>query len=202
MHFTVLATAALTFGPAFAATIFNYPTATCNGNSYKQCSNIGSFQCCDGSLSSKSVKSAKFINLGMTSFGVICEGTNIVPCGPKLQSTMGLGACISASEKGRATMWGDCNYCRKRGVDGRDTLDIDLALKTAHEHDIGTVAADVAGFLDKNRQPHQFNINDTVPADVKEQFEQYIDADSLYEDLPDDLKAYELKGNHRRGIEL
>ncbi|KAI4864309.1 hypothetical protein F4820DRAFT_470647 [Hypoxylon rubiginosum] len=203
MHFNVLATAAtaaLTFGPASAVTIFNYRTGTCNGNSYKQCSDIGKFQCCDGSLIDKQVKSAKFIDLQMTSFGVICDGTDKVPCGPKVQSTMGLGSCIGA-ESGRGTMWGDCNYCRKRGVDGRDVLDIDQALKVASESQaFGVVAADVAGFLDKNKKPHQFNINGTVPEDVKEQFEHYIDADSLYEDLPENLKAYELKGNHRRGI--
>ncbi|KAI0135798.1 hypothetical protein F4814DRAFT_402582 [Daldinia grandis] len=192
MHFSAFVLAfTMAAGSVSGVTIRNFRSATCKGN-YKQCSGILPWQCCSGGPStSGAVSSAEFMGVPPTALGSICKAKGATNCGEVVRSASGSRFCIGAANC-RGSFWMDCNYCSKRDLSSRDEVPKELQGASAEN----SVDADTVAFED-----HQFKYDSSVPADVKQKFDDLFDADAGYADIPEELKQYELKGNERRGLD-
>ncbi|KAF3056557.1 hypothetical protein GL218_06507 [Daldinia childiae] len=193
MHFSALVLAlTMAAGSVSGVTIRNFRSASCKGTYYRQCSGILPWQCCSGGPTSNGVvSSAEFIGVPPTALGSICKAKGATNCGEVARSASGSRFCIGAANC-RGSFWMDCNYCNKRDLTSRDAIPQELQGASAEN----SVEPDTIAFED-----HQFKYDSSVPADVKQKFDDLFDTDASYADIPEELKQYELKGSERRGLD-
>ncbi|KAI1660582.1 hypothetical protein F4813DRAFT_400717 [Daldinia decipiens] len=193
MHFSAFVLAlTMAAGSVSGVTIRNFRNTSCKGTTYKQCSGILPWQCCSGGpTSSGVVSSSEFMGMPPTALGSICKAKGATNCGEVAHSGSGSRFCIGAANC-RGSLWMDCNYCSKRDLASGNGIPKELQGLSAES----SVEPDTVAFDD-----HQFKFDDSVPADVKQKFNDLFEAEASYADIPEELRQYELKGSERRGLD-
>ncbi|KAI0169549.1 hypothetical protein GGR52DRAFT_573613 [Hypoxylon sp. FL1284] len=181
--------------PITAVTIRNFRSANCRSTNYVQCSRAPPWSCCSGGPSrTGTFSSSHFAGLPPTAIAAICKRKFGSNCGEVAQSGPGLNLCLNAGNC-RGAFWMDCNYCNKRDNDLAVRDGVPDALKGASAKE--SVEPDVLAF-----DNHQFKIDNSVPEADRNKLNQLFEDDKTYDDIPQDLKKYELKGAQRRGDPL
>ncbi|KAI1799485.1 hypothetical protein F4811DRAFT_543564 [Daldinia bambusicola] len=196
MHFSNFVVAAtMAAGSVSAVSIRNFRTATCKGN-YLQCSDISPWTCCEGNANGGTVTSSMFLGLPIAAYGAICRAKGGSNCGEVKDAASGLSICLRGANC-KGSMWMNCNYCNKRdeeSVNATSIVENAIPQEFIGASSRSSARADVIAFED-----HQFKYDDSVPTEVKDKFLSLLEADAAYEDIPEELKQYELKGKDRRG---
>lgn len=162
----------------------------CNGG-HTVCTDVTLGQCCvrgpgaAGDLRKANFESAKFVNLLESEKGVIylTDGTN--PCAFKLNEVSGgSGLCGSYGSPVTGAAAKSCLDCMKRDlsvIDGKDIFTDDVPCNETVEPDRLVLADGQA-----------FDIGPTTPIDVTEALYAHLLAASVSEDIPLDLRRYQI----------
>ncbi|KAI6082978.1 hypothetical protein F4821DRAFT_263441 [Hypoxylon rubiginosum] len=185
---TLLLVIAVAVEMASAVTLRNFRTPTCKGN-YIKCSHAEEWECCVGGPSSSGVvRSSLITGLPPTGLGAICtyrtsDNHHRNACGSVKDSASGLSVCVGYPN-GAGSMWFDCSNCRRDG----NLLDYrDVSAAVADQSGKSSVEPDRVAF-----EGHEFKWDSSVPADAKQRLTDLYQRDAGYDDIPADLKKYEV----------
>ncbi|OJJ43633.1 hypothetical protein ASPZODRAFT_136084 [Penicilliopsis zonata CBS 506.65] len=188
--YRVLLVVFATLAAVNAVTITNYANRNCGGSA-RSCSNIGEGRCCYRQGST--FASSKFSGLINSELGAVCSGTANAQCKTIRKASPGNG-CINPpgpTQRLKGSYWLNCIIRRKRAncpsVESKEAL---AQLEGTESQTGEQVLPDKVIF-----DGHVFNINYHVPSNVTEALEYLADGDARYDDVPEDLKQFEVTGD-------
>jgi hypothetical protein len=185
----------LFFAAVQAANIRNWSGRDCKGN-YRVCTNIPQNRCCYHAGAVYAASSFHYI--ADTSFGLVCTGTANQPC-QMVRAARHAGGCVQpvgSTTRLRGSYWFDCHnrVCPRNLLAGDAKVNavLEVAAKTTDQVETDAVVID----------NHPFYVNHTVPDAYKDRLHKLVDSGTTYEQVPKDLKKYEIYGEAANAILL